>query len=92
MTLFWFNHYGLTTNKCSSSRIVRTLSKRNHFSIVHCAKFVGYVQCPTVILHPEYMNIYIHGYIYIYIYIYKYIYIYIYIYICIINNINNIIF
>ena len=52
VTLFRFNHYGLTTNKFSSE-IVRTLSKRNQFSIGRCAKFVGHVRCPTVNSHPE---------------------------------------
>ena len=52
MTLFPFNHYGLTTNKFSSD-IVRTLSKRNRVSVGRCAKFVGHVRCPTVISHPE---------------------------------------
>ena len=52
MTLFRFNHYGLTTNNFSTD-IVRTLSKRNHFSIVRCAKFVGNVGFPTVISHPD---------------------------------------
>ena len=33
--------------------IVRTLSKRNRFSIGRYDKFDGHVQCPTVILHPE---------------------------------------
>ena len=51
MTLFRFDHYGLTANKFSSD-IVRTLSKINRFSIGLCAKFVGHVRCPTVILHP----------------------------------------
>ena len=51
MTQFRFNHYGLTTNKFSTN-IVRTLSKRNSFSIRRCAKFVGHVRCPTIILHP----------------------------------------
>ena len=51
MTLFRFNHYGLTTNKFSMD-IVHTLSKRNHFSVGRYAKFVGHVQCPTVISHP----------------------------------------
>ena len=34
--------------------IVRTLSKRNCFSIKRCAKVIGHVwcRCPTVILHP----------------------------------------
>ena len=48
MTLLWFNHYGLTTNKFSMD-IARTLSKRNRFSMGRCAKFVGHVRCPTVI-------------------------------------------
>ena len=52
MTLFRFNHYGLTANKFLTD-IVRTLSKRNRFSIGHCAKFVSHVQCPTVISHPD---------------------------------------
>ena len=51
MTLFRFNHYGLTANKFSTD-IVRTLSKRNRFSIGPCAEFVGHVRCPTVIWHP----------------------------------------
>ena len=50
MTLFRFKHYCLTTNKFSSG-IVRTLSKRNRFSIGRWAKFVGHVRCPTIILH-----------------------------------------
>ena len=52
MTLFRFNHYGLTKNKFSSD-IVLALSKRNRFSIGHCAKFVGHARCPTAISHPE---------------------------------------
>ena len=50
MTLFWFNHYGLIKNTFSLG-IVRTLSKRNHFSIGCCAKFVRHVRCPVVISH-----------------------------------------
>ena len=51
VTLFRFNHYGLTTNKFSTN-IVRTLSKRNCFSVKRCAKFVGHIRCPTIISHP----------------------------------------
>ena len=51
VTLFRFNHYGLTANKFSMD-IVWTLSKRNCYSIRCCAKLVGHVRCPTVILHP----------------------------------------
>ena len=51
MTLFRFNLYGLTTNKFSTD-IVQKLSKRNRFSIGHCAKFVRHLQCLTVSLHP----------------------------------------
>ena len=51
MTLFRFNHYSVTTKKFSSD-IVQALSKRNRFSIGHCAKFAGHVRCPTVISHP----------------------------------------
>ena len=54
MTLFRFNHHGLTITKFSSD-IVRILSKRNRFSIGRCAKFVGHVRCPTAISHPGYM-------------------------------------
>ena len=50
--MFWFNHYGLTTNTFSAD-IARTLSKRNGFSIRCCAKFVGHAWCLTVISHPE---------------------------------------
>ena len=42
MTLFQFNHYGLTTNNCSTD-IIRTLSKTNHFSIGRCAKFFRHI-------------------------------------------------
>ena len=52
--LFRFNHYGLTTNKISTD-IVQTLSKINHFSVGRCAKFLGHVRCPTVILRPVVM-------------------------------------
>ena len=51
MTLFQFNHYGLTENKFSSD-IVRVLSKRNRFSIGRCAKFVGHIQCLNIISQP----------------------------------------
>ena len=53
MTLFRFNYYGLTTNKFSTD-IVRTLSKRNRFSIELCDKFVAHVRCPTIISHPAF--------------------------------------
>ena len=47
MTLFRFDHYGLTTNNFSMD-IVQRLSERNRFSIGYSAKFVGNVRCPTV--------------------------------------------
>ena len=52
MTLFWFNHYGLTATKFSMD-IVWTLGKRNCFSTGCCAKFFRHARCLTVILHPE---------------------------------------
>ena len=52
MTQFRFNYYGLTANKFSKN-IVRTLTKRNHFPIGRCAKFVGHARCQsTIISHP----------------------------------------
>ena len=51
VTLFRFNHYGLTTNTFSTD-IVRTLSKKNRFSIGRCDKFVGHVRRSTVISYP----------------------------------------
>ena len=53
VTLFRFNHYGLTKNKFSSDT-VWTLSKRNRVSIRRCAKFVGHVLCRTIISHPDF--------------------------------------
>ena len=55
MTLFRFNHCGLTTNKFSTD-IVWTLSKTNRVSIALPAKFVEHVRCPTIILHPAISN------------------------------------
>ena len=52
VTVFWFKHYGLTTNKYSKDN-VRTLSKRNRFSIGRSATSVGHVRCSTVISHPD---------------------------------------
>ena len=46
VTLFQYNHHSLTTNKFLD------IKQKNCFSIKRCAKFVGHVQCPTVISHP----------------------------------------
>ena len=43
--LFWFNHYGLTTNKFSMD-IVQTLGKRNCFSIRCSGKLAMSMSCP----------------------------------------------
>ena len=46
VTLFRFNHHSLTANKFLD------IKQKNCFSVKRCAKFVGHVQCPTVISHP----------------------------------------